>query len=134
LSDTVECSRQWSLSSQPLTRLKSGYIALAGKIRSDATWAGAFNLTFLRNIQRYQIAQSLPLFLQFDDDVDPPSEDEDGEETPVLQSGLFAKQDFKRLKTRCIDARMRFVDPQFPPSPSSLYVNASGLTCQAYIK
>ena len=64
---------------------------------------------------------------QFEDDDDPPSEDEDGEETSIFRGGMFANQDFDRLRQRCISSGKLFVDPQFPPSASSLYVDPSGI-------
>ena len=35
-------------------------------------------------------------------------------------------QDFERLRQRCRASGKLFVDPQFPPSASSLYVDPSG--------
>ena len=52
---------------------------------------------------------------------EPPSEDDEGEETPVLKEGVFANQQFAWLKSKCLQENVLFVDPQFPPSPYSLY-------------
>lgn len=57
----------------------------------------------------------------FDDDEDPPSEDEDGNEVPVLKDGVFANQNFERLRSKCLASGKVFVDPIFPPSNASLY-------------
>ena len=56
---------------------------------------------------------------KFDDDDDLPSEDENGEETLILQKGLFGGQDYQHLRSRCLDGGKLFVDPQFPSCKES---------------
>ena len=54
-------------------------------------------------------------------DDDPSSEDENGEPVPIINHGLFAGQDFKRIRAWCLKNQQLFVDPMFPPTNQSLF-------------
>ena len=55
-----------------------------------------------------------------------PSSDNDNEDTiPVLYSGMFAGQDFTKIRTWCLRNQHLFVDPMFPPTNESLFINTS---------
>ena len=58
----------------------------------------------------------------FDDDEDPPSEDEDGEEASTVRHGVFAEQYFDKIRQKCLQKETLFVDPMFPPSNASLFL------------
>lgn len=61
----------------------------------------------------------------FEDDEEPASEDEDGEEVHVLQHGVFCGQNYENLKEKCEGNGKLFVDPQFPPCDMSLALDRS---------
>ena len=48
-------------------------------------------------------------------------EDEDGNEVPAIQNGLFAGQRYEIIREKCLAKRKLFVDRMFPPKDSSLY-------------
>jgi hypothetical protein len=59
------------------------------------------NLLSLRG--RRKIIRNIPIDIiptKFEDDDDPPSEDEDGEEVSVFQGGVFAGQHFDHIMSR----------------------------------
>ena len=58
---------------------------------------------------------------KFEDDDDPSSEDENGEETSTVRHGVFANQHFEKIRTQCLKNNALFVDPMFPPSNASLF-------------
>ena len=59
---------------------------------------------------------------KFEDDEDPPSEDEDGEETSTVKHGVFMGQHFDTIREKCYKNGTLFVDPMFPPSNASLFL------------
>jgi len=64
---------------------------------------------------------------RFLDDVEEEaSEDEDGDEVAAVAAGKFCGQDYQRLKAACLSSGKLFVDPEFPPGPSSLYGGHAG--------
>ena len=65
---------------------------------------------------------------KFDDDDDPPSEDEDGEEASTVKHGLFAGQDFSKIRDKCLKSGTLFVDPMFSPSNASLFLREDNWT------
>ena len=84
------------------------------------------NLLSLRGrrkmIQRDITIEILPT--KFEDEDEPASEDEDGEEVSVFQeTGFFAGQHYEHIRSKCLDTNQLFVDPMFPPCQSSLYIS-----------
>ena len=60
-----------------------------------------------RNLMRLQgrrnVTRNIPIEIfpnKFEDVEDPPSIDEDGEEVPVLQHGVFAEQYYEVIKSK----------------------------------
>lgn len=85
------------------------------------------NLLSLRG--RKKLVRDIPIDIvptHFEDEEEPPSEDEDGEEVSVFQGGVFAGQDYEHIKAKCLETEQLFVDPIFPPCESSLFINDSG--------
>ena len=72
--------------------------------------------------QRMRIVPIDILPTKFDDDEDPPSEDEDGEEAPTSRHGLFMGQDYSKIREKCYRNGKLWVDPMFPPSNASLSI------------
>ena len=72
--------------------------------------------------QRMRIIPIDILPTKFDDDEDPPSEDEDGEEASTSRHGLFMGQDYSKIREKCYRNGKLWVDPMFPPSNASLYI------------
>jgi len=60
---------------------------------------------------------------KFEDDEDPSSEDEDGEESSTITDGVFAQQNFQKIRDKCLKNKILFVDPMFPPSNTSLFLS-----------
>jgi hypothetical protein len=84
------------------------------------------NLMTIRG--RRQLLRDVPIAIsptKFEDDEDVQSEDEDGDEESVLKNGVFAGQDFYRLRSKCLESGKQFVDPQFPPCSTSLTLKAN---------
>ena len=74
---------------------------------------------------RRQRIKNIPIDIlptKFDDDEDPPSEDEDGEEASTNKHGLFMGQDFNKIREKCYRNETLWVDPLFPPSNASLFL------------
>ena len=74
---------------------------------------------------RRQRIRNIPLDIaptRFDDDEDPPSEDEDGEEASTVRHGVFMGQHYDKIREKCYKNGTLFVDPMFPPSNASLYL------------
>ena len=74
---------------------------------------------------RRQRIKNIPIDIlptKFDDDEDPPSEDEDGEEVSTNRHGLFMGQDFNKIREKCYRNGTLWVDPLFPPSNASLFL------------
>ena len=59
---------------------------------------------------------------KFEEDNDPSSEDENGEEASTIRHGVFANQNYEKIRNQCLKNKVVFVDPMFPPSNSSLFL------------
>ena len=67
----------------------------------------SLNDALLRNLLsirgRKKNIRNIPIEIiptKFDDEDDIPEEDEDGEEIPIFQGGLFAGQDYEHIKSK----------------------------------
>ena len=56
-------------------------------------------------------------------DNDPSSTDDNDDVTPAVFNGMFAGQNFNVIRTWCLRNQELFVDPMFPPTSESLYIN-----------
>ena len=56
---------------------------------------------------------------------DPLSIADNEDVTPVVGNGMFAGQNFTRIRTWCLRNHQPFVDPMFPPTNDSLLINSS---------
>ena len=65
---------------------------------------------------------------------DPGSVDEYGDDVPVVRDGMFAGQNFKKIRSWCSKNHQLFVDPMFPPTKESLYVTFSDCANQKDFK
>lgn len=59
---------------------------------------------------------------KFEDDEDPSSEDENGDDSSTIRHGLFANQQIEKIRNQCLKNNVLFVDPMFPPSNASLFL------------
>ena len=65
---------------------------------NDALKRNLMSIRGRRNVIRNIPIEILPT--KFEDDEDPPSIDEDGEEVPVIQNGVFAEQYYEVIKSK----------------------------------
>ena len=56
---------------------------------------------------------------------DPLIIDDNEEVTPVVRNGMYADQNFNRIRTWCLRNQQLFVDPMFPPTNESLFISSS---------
>ena len=59
---------------------------------------------------------------KFEDGEEPPSEDEDGEDTSTIKQGILMGQSYERIREKCYKTGTLYVDPLFPPCNASLYI------------
>ena len=82
------------------------------------------NLNSIRG--RREHIRNIPINIlptKFDDDEELPDEDEEGEDIPILNHGVFAEQYFEKIRKNCLKSGALFVDPMFPPTNASVFVN-----------
>ena len=70
----------------------------AGDSLNDALKRNLMSMRGRRNVIRNIPIEILPT--KFEDDEDPPSIDEEGEEVPVFQHGVFAEQYYEVIKSK----------------------------------
>jgi len=90
---------------------------------NDALKNNLVSIRGRRNLIRDIPIEVLPT--KFEDEEELQEFDEEGEEIPVLNQGVFAGQHYEHIKAKCLETEQLFVDPMFPPCESSLYVSKS---------
>ena len=74
-----------------------------GKLRQADSLDDALKRNLLSIRGRRKLVRNIPIEIlptKFEDDDDPPSIDEDGEEVSVFQHGVFAGQNYDNMKTK----------------------------------